>query len=109
MADAFKVLVQVQLGNTVATLATVGAGKTWLIGLITAVNNDSSARTFGLYVGGTAAANAITGTAISLPASGGSWEWSLEKPMTLEAAQTLAGGASVATQVTLTVWGDEIS
>lgn len=109
MADAYKVLYQGQLGNSVATLATVGAGKTWLIGLITAVNNDSSARTFGLCVGGTTAAFRITSNVISLPASGGSWEWAPEKPICLEAAQTLAGGASVATQVTVTVFGDEVS
>ncbi len=108
MADAFKVLGQGQLGNTVATIATVGAAKTWIIKLITMVNNDTSARTFGLYVGGTAAANAVTGTAISLPASGGSWEWN-PSGFTLETGQTIAGGASVASKVTYTIFGDEIS
>lgn len=107
MADAFKVLYQGQLGNTVATLATVGAAKSWIIKTIEAVNNDSSARTFGLYVGGTAAANAVTAPAISIPA-GGAWEWT-EVGIALEAAQTIAGGASVATQVTVTVFGDEVS
>ena len=108
MADAFKVLYQGQLGNTVATLATVGAAKSWVIKTVTAVNNDSSARTFGLYVGGTTAAHAVTGTAISLPASGGSWEWQ-GVGLTLEAGETIAGGASVAAQVTVTVFGDEVS
>ena len=107
MADAFKVLYQGQLGNTVATLATVGAAKSWVIKTITAVNNDTSARTFGLYAGGTTAAHVLTSPAISIPA-GGSWEWT-EVGITLEAAQTLAGGASVATQVTVTVFGDEVS
>lgn len=107
MADSFKVLYQGQLGNSVATLATVGAAKTWIIKLITVVNTDSSARTFGLYVGGTAAANAVTPTAVSIPA-GGSWEW-FEMSLTLETGQTIAGGASVATKLTTTVYGDEVS
>ena len=106
--DSFKVLYQGQLGNTVATLATVGAGKSWQVGLITAVNTDTSARTFGLCIGGTAAANRVTSDVISLPASGGFWEWSPTKPITLEAAQTIAGGASVATKVTVTIFGDEV-
>ncbi len=107
MANAFKVLYQGQLGNTVATLATVPALKSWIIKHITAVNNDASARTFGLYVGGTAAANVITPPAVSLPAGGG-FDW-CPCDITLEAGKTLAGGASVATQVTVTVFGDEIS
>ncbi len=107
MSDSYKVLYQGQLGNTVATLATVGAGKTWIIRKKTAVNTDTSARTFGLCVGGTAAANRVTSDVISLPASGGYWVDT--DPETLEAGQTLSGGASVATKVTVTVFGDEIS
>ncbi len=107
MADSFKILYQGQLGNSVATFATVPGGVSWIIKTITAVNNDASARTFGLYAGGTTAAHALVPPAISIPA-GGAWEWT-EIGMTLEAAQTLAGGASVATQLTLTVFGDEVS
>lgn len=107
MANAFKVLAQGQLGAAVATLATVGAAKTWVIKHITIVNNDTVARTFGLYVGGTAAANAITPPAVSIP-NGGSWEW-CPCDITLETGQTIAGGASVATQLTYTIFGDEIS
>lgn len=107
MANAFKVLYQGQLGNSVATLATVGAAKTWIIKQITAVNNDASARTFGLYVGGTTAAKAITPPAVSIPAGGG-WDW-CPCDICLETGQTLSGGASVATQVTVTVFGVEIS
>lgn len=107
MADAWKVLGQGQLGNSVATIATVGALKTWIIKLVTMVNTDSSTRTFGLYVGGTAAANAVVPTAVSLPA-GASWEWN-PSGLTLEAGQTIAGGASVATKLTYTIFGDEVS
>lgn len=107
MANAFKVLYQGQLGTTAATLATVGASKSWVIKHITAVNNDSSARTFALYVGGTTASKIITPPAVSIP-NGGSWEW-CPCDICLEAAQTVAGSASAASQVTVTIFGDEIS
>jgi hypothetical protein len=107
MADTWKVLYQGQLGNSVATLATVGGGKTWLVSRVKAVNTDSVARTMGLYIGGTTASHAVTPTAISIPAGGG---WEDDSPgWTLEAAQTIAGGASAATVVTVTVFGDEVS
>lgn len=108
MASAYKVLYQGQIGNTNATLATVGAAKTWVIKLMTCVNTDTSARTFGLSVGGTAATNQVTSQLVSLEASGGYWEWN-PSGLTLETGQTIAGIASVATKLTLTVWGDEIS
>jgi hypothetical protein len=104
--STFKVLYQGQLGAAVATLATVGTGKTWIIKHITAVNNDTVARTFGLYVGGTTASKVITPPNVSIP-NGGAWEW-CPCDICLESAQTLAGGASAATQVTVTVFGDEI-
>ncbi len=107
MANAFKVLYQGQPTTGVAVLATVGGGKTWLIKHITSINNDASARTFALYVGGTTAANIITPPAISIPAGGG-WEW-CPCDITLEAAKTIAGLASANSQVTVTVFGDEIS
>ena len=108
MADNFKVLYQGQIGNSAATLATVPTGVKWVIKLMTCVNTDTSTRTFGLLVGGTAATNQVTSQTISLPASGGYWEWN-PSGMTLESAQTIAGIASVATKLTLTVWGDEVS
>lgn len=107
MANAFKVLYQGQLGNTVGTLATVGGGKSWIVKSITAVNTDSSVRTFGLCINGTGAANRITSAVISLPASGG--YWISDDTYVLDAGATLAGGASVASKVTVTVTGDEVS
>ena len=105
-ADAFKVLVQGQLGNSVATLYTVPAATSAVVKYATFVNNDTSARTCGVYVGGTSAAHDILPPATSIPA-GGMAEWT--GTMTLETAQTIAGGASVATQVTYTIFGDEIT
>lgn len=58
--ETYKVLYQGQLGNTVATLYTVGASTTAFIKSISVVNNDSSARTFQFAVGGTTATHFIT-------------------------------------------------
>jgi hypothetical protein len=106
LASAYKVLVQGQLGNTVATLATVGASKSWVISKITVVNTDTSARTCGFYVGGTTNTKSITPETVSIPA-GGMMEFTGAE--TLEAANTLSGGASVATKLTYTVFGNEVS
>jgi hypothetical protein len=105
MADTYKLLYQGQLGASVATLATVGTAKMWIIKNICVVNNDTSARTFGLYRQGTAAANVITPPNISVPA-GGMAEW--DGTMALNDSETIRGGASVATQLTITISGDEI-
>ncbi len=106
MASAFKVLAQGQLGNTVSTLATVGGGKSWVISKITVVNTDSASRTCGFYVGGTANTHSVTPETITIPA-GGMAEWTGTE--TLEAGNTLAGGASVASKLTYTVFGNEVS
>jgi len=105
-SDAYKLLYQAQLGSSVATLATVGTGKGWIIKSIQVVNNDSSARTFALYRQGTAASNIITPPNISVPA-GGMAEW--DGTMALNDAETIRGGASVASQLTITISGDEVT
>ncbi len=104
--DDYKLLYQGQLASSVATLATVGSGKAWLIKSMQVVNNDTSARTFQLLRQGTAASNIITPPAMSVPA-GGMAEW--DGTMALAATETLRGFASVATMVTLTVSGDEVT
>ena len=104
--DAYKLLYQGQLAATVTTLATVGSGLAWIIKSIQVVNNDSAARTFALYRQGTAAANIITPPAMSIPA-GGLAEW--DGTLALAATETLRGVASVATQLTITISGDEVT
>ena len=104
--NAYKLLYQGQLGNSVSTLATVGTGLAWIIKHIAVVNNDSTARTFGLYRQGAVAANVITPPNMSVPA-GGMAEW--DGTMALAAAETFRGGASVATQLTITISGDEVT
>jgi len=60
--ETYKVLYQGQLGSSAATLYTVPSSTTAFIKTITIVNNDTSVRTFSLYVNGTAASNIITPT-----------------------------------------------
>lgn len=107
MADAFKILYQGQLGNTVATLATAD-GTFWIVKEITAVNTDTGVQTFGLCVNGTTGAHQVTSPVISLPASGGYWVWD-SMSLTLTNGDTIAGGASIASKITVTIFGDKVS
>lgn len=58
--ETYKVLDQRQLAASPATIYTVAGSTTTFIKTITVVNNDSVARTFQYFRGGTAAVNAIT-------------------------------------------------
>jgi hypothetical protein len=58
--ETYQVLDQRQLAASPATIYTVAASTTAFIKTIMVVNNDTSARTFQYFRGGTAAANAIT-------------------------------------------------
>ena len=104
--NVYKLLYQGQLAASVSTLATIGSGKSWIIKHFTVINNDSAARTFALYRQGTAASNIITPAQMQVPA-GGMVEW--DGSMCLTDGETLRGVASVATQLTLTVSGDEVT
>lgn len=110
MANAFKVLFQGQLGSSVVRIAGPASSASWIIKMITAVNTDSSTRSFGLYVNGTGAANQITSGAVSLARNGGQYVWD-SMTATLGGAQGdyLAAGADAGSKVTLTVFGDEVT
>jgi hypothetical protein len=58
--EVYKILDQRQLAAAAATIYTVPASTTTFVKSITVVNNDTSVRTFRLFLNGTAAANAIT-------------------------------------------------
>jgi hypothetical protein len=67
--ETYKVLDQRQLASSVATIYTATANGPTFIKNIAVVNNDTVTRTFQYFVGGTAAANAIT-PVITLPIGG---------------------------------------
>lgn len=67
--EVYKVLDQRQLASSVATIYTVPSSTTTFVKSILVVNNDTAARTFSLYVNGTAAGNKIT-PSLEVPAGG---------------------------------------
>lgn len=106
MADAYKQLYQGQLPSSAATLYTVPGATSAIIRHISVVNNDTVARTCAFYRGGTAATNLITPPAmVVLP--GGMQEW--DGAMALGTTETLRGVGSVASMLSVTVDGDEIT
>ena len=58
--EVYKVLDQRQLASSAATIYTVPGSTTTFVKTIMVVNNDTVQRTFQLFRGGTAAANAVT-------------------------------------------------
>jgi hypothetical protein len=106
MADSYKTLYQGQLPASVTTLATVGALKSWIVKHISIVNTTSGAVTFQLFKNGATAAFAWSPTAIPVPANG-MCEW--DGTEAFAAAEYIAGIASAATSLTMTMSGDEIS
>jgi len=106
MADAYKTLYQDQLPNSVATLVTVGGAKSWIVKHISIVNNGPGNATFQLFRNGTTAAFAWSPPLMSIVDSGMA-EW--DGTEALASGETFAGVASVASQLTITITGDEVS
>jgi hypothetical protein len=105
MTDTYKKIYQGQPGTSATTLYTVPSATQAIIKHIRIVNNDSTARTIKLWHDGTAAANVI------LPATSvraGGWA-EFDGTITLEASDSFSGQASAAAQVTVTIYGLEIS
>lgn len=108
MPDAYKLLYQGQLAATVGTLYTVPGGGVLsaIVRHISVVNNDTVNRTFVLYRQGTAATNIVTPPAIVVPA-GGMAEW--DGAMAFATTETIRGTGSVASMLSVTICGDEVS
>lgn len=107
MASSFKVLYQGQLPSSITTLATVPTGTQWIVKDISMVNTDSSDRTAALYHNGVTGTALITPPAVSIVA-GGMYAFS-GGSITFETGGTLAGVASSANKITVTVSGDEVT
>jgi hypothetical protein len=103
--DLYKVLYQGQLPSSTTSLYSPASGKGAIIRHWRIHNSDASSRTFSLYINGTAAAN-VWFKDVSLGA-GESAEW--DGTMALDDADSLQGIASAASQLTLTVFGDEVT
>jgi len=105
MADAYKTLYQGQVPGTATTLATVGALKSWIIKHWTAANPTAGALTLKLWKNGTTDPFLLY-PPITIPA-GGVAEW--DGTMAMATTEFIAGLASAATSITLTIDGDEVS
>lgn len=105
MPDTYKKFYQQQPGTSATTLFTVDSGRQVIVKHIRVVNNDTSARTIKLWHDGTADANVIL-PATSIRAGG----WAeFDGTITMEASDSFSGQASVASKVTVTIYGLEIS
>ena len=106
-SDNFKLLHQSQLSTTAGALYTVPANHETIIKNITVVNNDTEALWFTLFhTTGTTYSEATTIIPEATIAAGGWAEW--EGCMTLDADDILGGDGEQASELTITVWGDEI-
>lgn len=105
MAETFKKIVQTQPGTSAATVYTAPALTQTIIKQIRAVNTSTTvASTVGLFHDGTAATNRILP---DVPLNPG--EWLVEDcTIFMETADTLAAIASVASTISLVVYGVEI-
>lgn len=107
MANVFKKLYQGQPGTSAATIYTTPAGTQTIVKEIRALvpSNAAGGSTIGLFHGGTSDANRIWPDEPLAPG-----EMAIEDGLIeLQPAETLAAIASVASRVTLTVYGVEIT
>jgi len=105
--DNFKLLHQSQITTTAGALYTVPANHETIIKSISVVNNDTEALWFTLFhTTGTTYSEATTIIPEATIAAGGWAEW--EGAITMDASDVLGGDAEQASEITITVWGDEI-
>ena len=107
-SDNFKILAQVQPGTgSTDIIAGVPANHETIIKAIHIVNNHSSAVTIALYI---ATSDAVAEANVILPAvsmAAGRFA-TYEGTITMDAGDYLNGIAGSATEITVTVYGDEI-
>jgi hypothetical protein len=103
--EVYKRLYQGQPGVAAATVYTVPALTSAVMKQVRAVNTGTQAASVGLFHGGTAVGNRILP---DVPLSPGEW---LEDDLTamMAAGDVLAAIASVASTITVTIYGLELS
>ena len=107
--DNFKMLAQVQPGTSATTIyGAVPANHETIVKGIQIVNNDTEALTITLFHAD-GATTATEATTILPPATipAGGWA-TYDGTITMEVGDYLRGTASQATEITVTVYGDEI-
>ena len=105
--DNFKQLHQSQLPTAAGALYTVPASHETIVKYITVANNDTTARWFTLFhtTGTTYDATTTIIPEATIPAGG----WAeFNGTITMDASDIIGGDAEVASQMTITIYGDEI-
>ena len=105
MAETYKKLYQNQLGNSAATLFTVGGSASVIVKHIRLTNSTGTDRTARLYHDGT---NDATTILPSATIKAGGWA-EFDGAILMEASDTMAGEASAASAITCTIYGLEIT
>ena len=106
-SDNFKLLQQAQLPTTAAAIYTVPADHEAIVKGIMVVNNDTEALWFTLFhtVGTTYNETTTIIPEATLPAGG----WAqFDGTITMDAADIIGGDAEQASEITITIYGDEI-
>lgn len=105
MVDTYKKLAQLELTGGTDTIYTVPAATEAIIAHIRAVDNAGNGASIKLWHDGVADVNIIL-PEVSLPAGG----WAeFDGKILMEAADTLSGFSNTASEVTVTVYGLEVS
>ena len=105
--DNFKLLHQSQITTTAGALYTVPADHETIVKNIKVVNNDTEALWFTLFhTVGTTYSEATTIIPEATIAAGGWAEFN--GTITMDAADVLGGDAEPASEITISVYGDEI-
>lgn len=105
MPETYKRIAQTQPGTSAATVYTTPASTQTIVKHIRIVNTDTLPRWVKLWQAGTADSNLIL-PQTSIPAGG----WAeFDGTICLSAAETISASAEVASKVTLTIEGVEIT
>jgi hypothetical protein len=105
--DNFKLLQQGQIASSAAAIYTVPASHETIIKNIMVVNNDTEALWFTLFhtVGTTYSEATTIIPEATIPAGG----WAeFNGTITMDAADIIGGTAEQASEITITIYGDEI-
>ena len=106
-SDNFKMLAQAQLSTSEAAIHGCPANHETIIKYITVVNNDTSARWFTLFHSTGTTYNETTTIIPEATIPAGGWA-EFNGTITMDADDIIAGKGEANTELTITLYGDEI-
>ena len=105
--DNFKILQQAQITTTAAAIYTVPANHEAIVKSIMVVNNDTEALWFTLFHTDGTTYNETTTIIPEATLPAGGWA-EFEGTITMDASDIIGGDAEQASEITITIYGDEI-